>query len=70
MDFLKGIFNGQALTFEQFAEKAAASGVKLANLADGGYVGKEKYAALETRLNAVECRLPAAHRSQSEACRL
>ena len=61
MDFLKGIFNGQALTFEQFAEKAAASGVKLANLADGGYVGKEKYAALETRLNAASQQLTAAN---------
>ena len=61
MDFLKGIFNGQALTFEQFSEKAAASGMKLANLADGGYVGKDKYAALETRLNAASQQLTAAN---------
>ena len=58
MDFLKGIFNGQALTFEQFAEKvAAAQNIKLANLADGGYVGKDKYVSLETRFNAASQQL-------------
>ena len=61
MDFLKGIFSGQALTFEQFSEKAAASGVKLANLADGGYVGKDKYTALEMRFNAASQQLTEAN---------
>lgn len=48
-DYLKGLFedNGQpvALTFEQLTEKLGASGVKLANLADGEYVAKAKYDA-------------------------
>lgn len=61
MDFLKDLFNGQTLTFEQFSEKAAASGVKLANLAGGAYVGKDKYAALETRFNAASQQLAEAN---------
>ncbi len=51
MDFLKKLFNGQALTFEQFTEAlGAASDIKLVNLADGGYVSKEKFDAKETEL--------------------
>lgn len=51
MDFLKKLFNGQALTFEQFTEAlGAASDIKLVNLADGGYVGKDKFDAKETEL--------------------
>lgn len=46
MDFLKELFakaeNG-TLTYEQFAEAAKASGLKLADLAKGEYVAKKKY---------------------------
>lgn len=46
MEILKKLFNGQALTFEQFtAALGAASDIKLVNLADGGYVSKEKFDA-------------------------
>ena len=40
MDF-KTIFNGEALTLEQFNEKT--KGMKLADLSVGGYVDKKKY---------------------------
>ena len=51
MKILEKLFNGQALTFEQFTEAlGAASDIKLVNLADGGYVGKEKFDAKETEL--------------------
>lgn len=51
MKILEKLFNGQALTFEQFTEAlGAASDIKLVNLADGGYVGKDKFDAKETEL--------------------
>lgn len=51
MKILEKLFNGQALTFEQFTEAlGAASDIKLVNLADGGYVSKEKFDAKETEL--------------------
>ena len=40
MDF-SSIFNGEALTMEQFAEKT--KGMKLADLSTGAYVAKGKY---------------------------
>lgn len=46
MDFLKELFakaESGALTYEQFAEAAKASGLKLADLAKGEYVAKKKY---------------------------
>ena len=44
LDFLKSVFNGKALTFEEFeASVSQTNGVKLANLADGGYVSASKY---------------------------
>ena len=44
MEMLKAIFNGEALTFDQFAEKINQSAdVKLGNLAGGQYVDKNKY---------------------------
>ena len=47
-EYLKPLFEGGPLSFEQLTEKLdAADGVKLANLKDGGYVGKDKFDALE-----------------------
>lgn len=44
MEILKALFGGEALTFEQFAEKVNnATDVKLGNLAGGQYVEKDKY---------------------------
>lgn len=56
MDFLK-----EALGDELYAQVETAlkdnDKIKLANLADGGYVGKEKYAALETEKEALQSQL-------------
>lgn len=47
-----------ALTYDQLAEKLqAATDVKLANLAEGGYVSKDKFEAKETELNGVKQQL-------------
>ncbi len=51
MEFLKDLFGTQALTFEQFSQKCGEKKLNLANLADGGYVSKEKYAALQTQVS-------------------
>jgi phage I-like protein len=55
MEELKNIFGENALTYAQFAEaleKADKKTLNLANLAKGGYVGKEKFTAKETELAA------------------
>lgn len=50
MDFLKDIFGDKALTYSELeAALKDSKDVKLANLASGGYVDKEKYSALETK---------------------
>ncbi len=44
MEFLKNIFGDKALTFDDFkAAVTADTGIKLINLAQGGYVSKEKF---------------------------
>lgn len=57
-DFLKKLFEEGALTFDQFVEKLNADkDIKLANLADGAYVGKEKFDAKVTELTGVKKQL-------------
>lgn len=67
-DFLKALFgvseDGQpvALTYEQLAEALSANKeLKLVNLADGGYVSKDKFDAKETELEGVRQQLEAAN---------
>ena len=43
MDFLKALFDNGPLTYDQFVEAAKAAKLKIANLADGGYVSQAKY---------------------------
>ena len=46
MDFLKELFDEAEdgkLTFDEFCGAVKESGIKLANLSDGGYVSKQKY---------------------------
>ncbi len=45
MKYLKALFGEEALTYDQFVEKLAEAGdgIKLANLAEGGYVSRAKY---------------------------
>lgn len=51
MEILKNLFGGEALTFEQFAEKVNnAADVKLGNLAGGQYVEKDKYDDVSNQL--------------------
>lgn len=67
MEILKNLFIGQdgqptALTFEQFAEKlAAAKDIKLANLAEGGYVSVDKFKAEEAKASGLQEQLTAAN---------
>ena len=43
VEFLKALFSDKALTFDEFAKAVADSkDIKLANLADGKYVDKQK----------------------------
>lgn len=52
LDFLKGVFDGQALTFEDFKNAVNKDeSIKIANLADGGYVSKDKYSNLENNVS-------------------
>lgn len=68
MDFLKDILGDEL--YKQMAEKVNAYNgdeankdkqVKLANLATGGYVSKDKYASLETSLNGKQTELDTAN---------
>lgn len=48
--FLKAIFGDRSMTLDELSAALDASkDVKLANLAGGRYVDKEKYSALETK---------------------
>ena len=43
MELLKNLFSeGEALTYDQLTEKIGAAGLKLANIADGSYVSRDK----------------------------
>lgn len=70
MEMLKALFGGEALTFDQFAEKVNQSAdVKLGNLAGGQYVDKNKYddvsRQLETANASLLCSLVTARLLQS-----
>lgn len=44
MEFLKSLFGeGEALTFEQFTEKAKAAKFNIVNIADGSYISRAKH---------------------------
>lgn len=47
MEELKELFGGEALNYEQFAEKVASADMKLANLKSGNYVEKSKLERIE-----------------------
>jgi len=59
-EFLKALFNDEggnptALTFDQLSEKlSSAKDIKLVNIANGGYVSKEKHDAKIIELNGVK----------------
>lgn len=67
-EYLKKLFGTNeggtpvALTFDQLVEKLGAEkAIKLVNLADGGYVSKDKFDAKETELNGLRDQLTAAN---------
>lgn len=67
-EYLKALFgtdengNPAALTFEQLEQAIAANKeLKLVNLADGGYVSKDKFDAKETELTGVKQQLATAN---------
>ena len=61
-EYLKPLFESGAITFEQFvAGMESHKEVKLVNLADGGYVAKDKFDAKVTELNGVKEQLGAAN---------
>jgi len=43
MEFLKILFNGEAITFEQLAEKVKAEKLNIVDLSQGEYVSRDKY---------------------------
>ena len=59
MEFLRKLFaDGEALTFDQLKTKIEAdTGLKIVNLADGGFVSKEKHDAKITELNGTKKQL-------------
>src|SRR5699024_1560698 len=61
-EYLKPLFEGGPLSFEQLTEKLdAADGVKLVNLKDGGYVSKDKFDALEVKAGGLQAQLTEAN---------
>lgn len=62
MEFLKELFGENALTYEELAEALKSNKeIKLANLATGAYVGKEKFDALEVDRNGLKKQLDEAN---------
>ena len=61
-EYLKPFFEGGPWSFEQLTEKLdGAEGVKLVNLKDGGYVGKDKFDALEAKVGGLQSQLTEAN---------
>lgn len=58
MEFLKEVFGSEALTYDQLAEKLSGNkAIKLANLAGGSYISREKFAALEQERDGLKSQL-------------
>lgn len=63
MNFLKDVFGGGALTYEQFVEKVdAAENIQLVNLADGDYVSKGEHDTLQARFDGMNEQLTTANK--------
>lgn len=71
MEFLKALFGTtadgkpEALTYDQLAEKVTAGKLKVVNLADGGYVSKDKHtseiATRDAKISGLETQLSEAN---------
>lgn len=63
-EYLKELFGGGAITYDQFVEKLGkAEDVKLANLKEGGYVGKDKFDTLTTERDGLKQQLDEANKT-------
>lgn len=62
-EYLKDLFGDGSLSFAQFVEKLGGAGdkVKLVNLKDGGYVGKDKFDAMQTERDTLRTQLETAN---------
>lgn len=62
-EYLKDLFGDGSLSFAQFVEKLGGAGdkVKLVNLKDGGYVGKDKFDAMQTERDTFRTQLETAN---------
>lgn len=62
-EYLKDLFGDGSLSFAQFTEKLGGAGdkVKLVNLKDGGYVGKDKFDAMQTERDGLKIQLETAN---------
>ena len=62
-EYLKDLFGDGSLSFAQFVEKLGSAGdkVKLVNLKDGGYVGKDKFDAMQTERDGLKIQLETAN---------
>ena len=62
-EYLKDLFGDGSLSFAQFVEKLGGAGdkVKLVNLKDGGYVGKDKFDAMQTERDTLKTQLETAN---------
>lgn len=62
-EYLKDLFGDGSLSFAQLVEKLGGAGdkVKLVNLKDGGYVGKDKFDAMQTERDTFRTQLETAN---------
>lgn len=62
MEFLKDLFNGQALTYAQLAEAAKNKGFQVVNAAGGAYSSKADVDNLNTRISTLTTQLGEANK--------
>lgn len=62
MEFLKDLFNGQALTYDQLAEAAKNKGFQVVNAAGGAYSPKADVDNLNTRIGTLTTQLGEANK--------
>ena len=55
---LTELFGGEALTYDQFAQRCAEHKAKFADLSGGAYVGKEKYDTLAAERDGLKRAFP------------
>ena len=62
-EYLKELFGDSALSYAQLVEKLGGAGdrIKLVNLKDGGYVGRDKFEAMQTERDGLKTQLETAN---------